>query len=158
MELEDKVKEIVQKFPGLRGLIKSYQKGSTIPVCTGPVWTGGIKDIAYEDAGKYQIAAAKWEEHHWAGVSGIEWTVWLELYFKKKGKGKVKRIETGRIKIRDMYNPCYDRKEYWGVNYVTIQKVENDKVEVLWHDKKKENGKLYKFDLKEKEAQVIGTR
>ena len=149
MSLEEHIKQIEKKLPGIQEHLKPYS-GAT----WGIHWNAGVEDIDYIETDKYKVAVAKWEQHDWYEEGGgIQWTEWLEFYFENKERPQddVQKEKINPIVTRDRYEPRKDRQYYWPLNYVSITKAEDNKITVYWHDRDEKEGIRYQFDLDKKE-------
>lgn len=143
-KLEDKITEIDRKMYGIAEIVKSTS-GGAYDICS----TEHIEDICYVEAGKYQIAVAKWEQHRWSSNGGgIEWNEWISVYFHEINSfAGISEIRTKAITTRDLNSPYKDKKEYLPFNHVSITSVKENKIKMFWHDKEKKNGIEYEFIL-----------
>lgn len=143
-KLEQKIQEIEEKFPGIAKKVKSYS-GAT----WGMHWNAGITDIEYIETNNYQIAATRWNEHHWdEGGGGIKWTDWISVYYKpKQTDAEIKKIDTEKVVTRDQHHSYKDRTDLWGYNCVNVKDIKDDEIGVAWANKDGDAKLTYKIKL-----------
>jgi len=132
--LEEKLKNAETQMPGVWDQLKPYDFGSR---SYSSFHAGAIQDLEYVETEKYQVVAAKWDEHYYGGRGGIEWSEWVSIHYREKGSREIKQTKTERIETRNRYDAREDKKHLWPYNFVKIEVLESDQVKVSWAD---ENG------------------
>jgi hypothetical protein len=139
------VNELEIKMPGVKQRLEPYREATW-----GIYWNGSIEDVKYLETDKYQVAAAKWEQHLWTeGGGGIEWKEWISLYFQVKGTSEIKSIKGKEIVTRHQYDPQEDLKGLWSYNFASLKHVDENKFEIAWQDREGNlaHGTEQEFDL-----------
>lgn len=143
--LEEKLKNAEANLPGVRDKLKPFGGASW-----GMHWKSAPEDIKYLETDKYQIVAAKWEQHEWSEYGGrVGWIDWVSLYYQEKGcKEEIREIGTKGFVTRDRESPDKDRRDLWPYHFVEVQPLGQTQVEVAWVDESGNKGPKYKLDLK----------
>lgn len=141
--LDETVRMIEGKMPGIKKLMERYS-GAT----WGMHWNGAIENAAYLETDKYKVAAAKWEEHDWCEDGGeIQWTECVTVYYMPKNGTEIKKITPEQIITRDRNNFYQDKRNLWKYNYVSLEAITSNEVEVAWADEKGKKGPTYRVKL-----------
>lgn len=142
--LEKKLKDVEKNLVGVGDQLKPYSVATW-----GMHWNGAPEDVEYLETDRYQIVAAKWEEHHWSeDGGGVQWTEWLSLHYKKRGsKEEIRKIETDKIVTRDQQSASKDRRDLWPYDFVGVRLLSPTRIEVSWVDEEGNKGPTYKLKL-----------
>ena len=141
--LDETVQMIESKMPGARKLLERYS-GAT----WGMHWNGTPENAAYLETEKYKVAAAKWEKHDWCDdCGGIQWTECVTVYYMPKNGEGIKKITPEQIITRDKNHSYNDRIGLWKYNYVNLEAIGSDEVEVAWTDEEGKKGPTYRVKL-----------
>lgn len=146
-DLEKKIIEAEIKMPGVSKHLEDYRGGAF-----DLYWTGSTEDVKCLETERYQIVAAKREEHIWLsgynGSSGVGWESWLSLYYKEKSsEGEIKELETERIVTRDKYDGKKDKRYLWSFSFVGAEKLGESQIELAWTNAEGKKGPTYMVDL-----------
>lgn len=140
-KLEQKIQEIEEKLSGIAKMVEPY-KGAT----WGLHWSAEIEDINYIETLDYQVAATRWNEHHWnEGGGGVKWTDWISVYYKRRGTEEVKTLKTDKVVTRDQYDPKKDLTDLWGYNEVGLKHIQANIIKVVWTNKEGHESSLARY-------------
>jgi hypothetical protein len=144
MGIEEQIKQIEKKMPGISSYLRKY--------CGGydrTYYEGSVKDMAYKQTRKHHLVAALWNERYRDEDEMSDYE-WVALYYKEKGQAfeYIGRICTEEFKV--LGSKGYDlpaKKDKSASQDIRIWKASNDKVEIYLTGGSKGKGCLYEFEL-----------
>jgi hypothetical protein len=152
MKLEEKIEQIIEKFPEIGEKTKSHSGFSYAIMAT---YSSDVTDIDFKENDKYKIAAICRirDGARVAGDCDTHTAGSIELYFKEKGKEGLKCIETcPQFSYTDAYVNVYGEKMLFETGYppeyVKIIDIKDNDVNVVWaYDEEHKKKTVYKFNL-----------
>jgi hypothetical protein len=140
--LEEKITEAEEFLPGVgESLQPISERRRNVNFRENPT------DVECLDVGKYKVVVVKYESRYWKDVrGGVGTTEWAMLCYSD-GEGEIKTISTSKIATRDQYDSRFDKHHMLYHDYVGLEALADDKVEVAWvkHDGTK--GPIYTIKL-----------
>jgi len=173
--LEEKIKEISERFPEISDKIKPTSPALYENECALPKkgHYKAIEEIDFKENDEYKVAVAKWIEKDVDGRHNSQGIEVLTLYFKdKRNNSEIEKIEGDRREVWNEFyngewilnskNNYYERIWSWKSTWkLLIEEVNEGKVRIGWGgDESNENyfnstyfqGYKYLFDLKNKSS------
>ena len=139
--LEEKIIEAETFLPGVGEMLKPISKRNG-----ARYHNEHPTDVEYLEIHGHKVVAAKWEARYWhefkGGVGTNEWAV-VYLFAENEIKEKV----ISGTMTRDQFSSSFDRRNLLYHDYIGLEALADDKVEVSWvkHDGTK--GLTYVIDL-----------
>lgn len=141
--LEEKIVAAEEHLPGIKEILKETSSED-----------GGNRhreyptDVEFLEVSGQKVVAAKWEARYWSLFGGgVGSSEWVAVYHPVEGEEEIKEIVTNRIETRNTRDARFDKKDLLFHDYVGLEALADDKVEVAWANKDGEKGPTYTIKL-----------
>ena len=139
--IEEKITEAEEHLPGVEKILKRVSERG------GKHYREHPTDVEYLGVGEHKVVAAKWESRYWNEFKGgVGTNEWVALYHFGP-EGEIKKISTNEIRTRDQYDSRFDKRDMLYHDYVSLEALADDKVEVAWANKDGKKGPTYTIKL-----------
>jgi hypothetical protein len=141
--LEEKIIEAEEFLPGVGEKLKSSGWATW-----GIHYNKHSEDVERVETEKYKVVAVKRQAREWSdGGGGIKITEWVAVYYLGE-EGELKGTIPEKIITRDQNDAYKDRNDLlYKYDYVGLEALADDKVEVAWLDKDGKKGPTYEIKL-----------